>query len=266
MARAKGWIWLSLALVCAVSAGGLTYFLLQQQNQKVVEAVNNAQGQVEAQQEPTVMIPVATSNLERGTVLAPDMFAAREFPVSLVPTSALTDTELLDGQVLAQSVAQGDIFRPESLYGGAGAPLSSEIESGRTVIAFPAEDLLGATGLLVEGDRIDLLISSNIKDRETQEDLGQLTGYTVQNVRVMRILSAVPTAENPNPVPKAFLLELDPADAVMVKAVKDTDGTLDLALRSPVDTDAFEEAPVTEDDIVRLMTRFGAPDTVGSAP
>ncbi len=29
MARSKGWIWISLALVCALSAGTLTYYLLQ---------------------------------------------------------------------------------------------------------------------------------------------------------------------------------------------------------------------------------------------
>lgn len=268
MARAKGWIWLSLALVCALSAAGLTYFLLQRQSDASARELDMARQElVSAPREETVLVPVAARDLERGTVLSPDSFVQKEFPVSLAPSSALTDTELLDGQALAQYIAQGDIFRPEALYGGTGAPLSASIEPGRTIISFPVVDLFTGTGLFVEGDRVDLLLSISVRATgEGQQGSDNLTGYTVQNVRVMRILTPQPTEGNPNPPPTALLLELDPADAVMVKKVKDAGGTIDLALRSPVDDGAFDVPAVNDGQLIRLMSGEGGPDTVGRAP
>jgi hypothetical protein len=50
----------------------------------------------------------------------------------------------------------------------------------------------------------------------------------------------------------------------MVKKVKDAGGTIDLALRSPVDTNDFDVPVVTDGDLVRLMS--GGSDSVGNAP
>jgi pilus assembly protein CpaB len=267
MARAKGWIWLSLALVCALSAGGLTYFLLQQQSAAAEQALAEAR-QFAPPEIETAAIPVAARDLERGQVLTAQDFELKAFPVELVPSSAIADPAELEGQILAEHVSLGDIFRTSSLYGGTGAPLSSEIATGRTVIAFPVVDLFTGTGLFVEGDRVDLLLSVGLEAEQDGQavDAGDITGYTVQNVRVMRILRPRPTEEQPNPAPTALLLELDPSDAVMVKKVKDAGGTVDLALRSPADGDAFEVSPVTDGDLVRLMSGEGGPDIVGDAP
>jgi pilus assembly protein CpaB len=269
MARAKSWIWISLALVCALGAAGLTYYLLQRQNSAAAAALALAQEErANAPKEATVSIPVASRDLERGLVLAPELFDLKEFPLSLAPSSAITDTALLDGQTLAQFVAQGDIFRPQALYGGTGAPLSSSIAPGRTIITFPVLDLFSGTGLFVEGDRVDLLLSIGVETTaEDGEGAGDdnITGYTVQNVRVMRTLTSPPSQDNPNPPPSALLLELDPADAVMVKKVKDAGGTIDLALRSPVDEENFAVPVVTDGDLIRLMSG-SPPATVGNAP
>lgn len=268
MARAKGWIWISLALVCALGAGGLTYFMLQRQSAAAAAEADKRIQEIEAApKEETVSIPVATRDLERGVEIVPDAFELKEFPLSLAPSSAITDTELIAGQILSQFVAQGDIFRQESIYGGTSAVLSSAIESGRTVIAFPITDLFTGIGLFVEGDRVDMLLSIGLEATlpDGSTPAGSITGYTVQNVRIMRIVSPRPTEESPNPAPTALLLELDPADAVMVKKVKDSGGTIDLALRSPVDEDDFTVPPVTDTDLAILMGG-GAPDTVGNAP
>jgi pilus assembly protein CpaB len=267
MGRAKGWIWLSLALVCALSAGGLTYFLLQQQSAAAELALAEARTFAPPEIE-TAAIPVAARDLERGQLITPQDFELKAFPVDLVPSSAIADPAELEGQILAEHVSVGDIFRSSSLYGGTGAPLSSEIASGRTVIAFPVMDLFTGTGLFVEGDRVDLLLSVGVEAEQDGQavDAGEITGYTVQNVRVMHILRPRPTTEEPNPPPTALLLELDPSDAVMVKKVKDAGGTVDLALRSPVDSEAFDVGPVTDTDLIRLMSGDGGSDIVGNTP
>jgi pilus assembly protein CpaB len=267
MARTKGWIWLSLALVCALSAGALTYFLLQRQATETERLIQEAQANAAVVPVvETVDLPVATRDLERGMMLVAQDFTLKPFPLELAPAIAITDTALLDGQILAERVTQGDFFRENALYGGGGGPLSSDIEQGRTVIAFPIVDLFTGTGLFVEGDRIDMLLSISAAgaDADGEQASENLTGYTAQNVRIMRILSPTPTQENPRPAPTALLLELDPADAVMVKKIKDIGGTIDIALRSPLDEDAFPVPPVTDRDLFRLMQ--GDSSIVGSQP
>lgn len=269
MARTKGWIWLSLALVCALSAGALTYFLLQRQAAETERLIQEAQASAAViPVVETLDVPVATRDLERGSILVAEDFTLKPFPIELVAAITITDTQLLAGQVLAERVTQGDFFRESALYGGGGGPLSSDIEQGRTIIAFPIVDLFTGTGLFVEGDRIDLLLSisaagTGADGEQTSENI---TGYTAQNVRIMRILSPPPTQENPRPAPSALLLELDPADAVMVKKIKDIGGTIDMALRSPLDEDAFPVPPVTDRDLIRLMQSGSGSNIVGSQP
>jgi pilus assembly protein CpaB len=263
MARSKGWIWLSLALVCALSAGGLSYYFLQRQNTAAQEAI--LQAQQAAPPIETVKIPVAARAMEQGTTLVAADIELKDFPLNLAPTSALTDAEVLAGRILSEPLAQGDFFRDSALYGGEGGSLSETIAQGKTVIAFPIVELLATTNLFVEDDRVDLLLSFDGAVAPEGVDAGSITGYTVQNARVVRILTAPPTNDNPQPTPTALLLELDPSDAVMVKKVKDSGGTIDLALRSPLDNEPFDVSPVTDNDLIRLM-QGGEPDTVGSRP
>ncbi|HMQ30630.1 MAG TPA: Flp pilus assembly protein CpaB [Chloroflexaceae bacterium] len=265
MARAKGWIWISLALVCAVSAGGLSYYLLQRQNAATQAAI--AQAQQAVPEVETVAVPVAARSLERSTTLTAADIELKEFPLGLTPASALTDPELLAGRILSEPLAQGDFFRESSLYGNEAGSLSETIAPGKTVIAFPIVDLFSTTGLFVEDDRVDLLLSFQDLVASAEQAGGPVTGYTVQNARVVRILTGPPSQDNPNPPPTALLLELDPSDAVMVKKVKDSGGTIDLALRSPLDNEPFDVSPVTNEDLIRLMGGDGGgPETTGNAP
>ncbi|MFV9506974.1 MAG: Flp pilus assembly protein CpaB [Oscillochloridaceae bacterium umkhey_bin13] len=259
MAKGKGWIWLSLALVCALSAGVLTYFLLQRQNAAQQAAIEQALQQAAAAPAPveTIDLPVAVRELLVDTVITGQDLTLRAFPVEVVPPSALVDPAQIEGRVVSQRLSAGDLFMPASLYGGEVASLSSEIEPGRTVMAFPIIDLFTSVNLFVPNDRVDMLLSF------AAEEQGMLTGYTVQNVRILRILIPRPTDNNPNPAPTALLLELSPAEAVLVKKVKDAGGTIDLALRSPLDNQPFEIDPVTNQDLIQLM-RQGAPPSVGS--
>ena len=263
MVRTKGWIWISLALICALGAGGLAYYMLQQQRIAAEAAISAAQQRSAVAELVTTEIPVAARDLERGTLIQDTDIVVKAFPVELVPSAVITDMTRLSGQILAEPVTQGDLFRERTLYGSEQGPLSAEIAQGRTIIAFPIVDLFAGTGLLVEGDRIDLLLSVEV-EREAQEGAAtreKLTGYTVQNVRVMRILTDPPTEENPEPRPTALLLELAPGDAVMVKKVKDAGGTIDLALRSPLDEEPFRVPMVDDDALITLLQ--GEAETIG---
>jgi pilus assembly protein CpaB len=53
-------------------------------------------------------------------------------------------------------------------------------------------------------------------------------------------------------VVRAYLLALNPQDALVLKHLKDNGGVFDLVLRSPTSTQSFDLTPVTQEYIVEL--------------
>ena len=115
-------------------------------------------------------------------------------------------------------------------------------------MAFTREDLLNQSTVIQEGDAIDLMLTLDIK-QETEEFTreGKSTSYTLQNIRVLRIMRPAPTEQAPNPEPIAILFEMTPQDAVIAKFVKDAGGTVDFTLRAENDTDPYTTEAITQD-------------------
>ena len=61
-----------------------------------------------------------------------------------------------------------------------------------------------------------------------------------------------PTDSLENIVVRAYLLALNPQDALVLKHLKDNGGVFDLVLRSPTSTQSFDLTPVTQEYIVEL--------------
>ena len=51
---------------------------------------------------------------------------------------------------------------------------------------------------------------------------------------------------------RAYLLALDPQDALVLKHLKDTEAIFDIVLRNPTSTAQFDLTPVTEEYIIEL--------------
>lgn len=254
MNRGKGWIWISLALVCAIGAGVLSFYVLGQEAQ-AAQARATLSAAPTAVPIPTMRVPVAAKELQAGAILVEGDYALKDFPVDLVPSNAITDTEKLAKQTLVQPVAAGDIFRSETLLGGNGAPLSGQIETGKTLFALPVVDLMGGSGLVSDGDHVDLMLSLDSANKDT--GASKTTGYTIQNVQVFRVLAPPKTEQEPNPKPNGYMLVLAPKDAVLVKATKDAGGTIDMALRSPSDSKPFDAPAITTEQLEAKLRSGG---------
>jgi pilus assembly protein CpaB len=59
-----------------------------------------------------------------------------------------------------------------------------------------------------------------------------------------------PTEDDKQPKATALLFSMKPEDAVMVKFVKDVGGTIDFALRSPLDKETFQAPRVDDADLI----------------
>ena len=247
--RRRGCIMIGLGLVLAISTGALVFRLL---NQAVPSAAALASAAAQPLPTPTSVptksIPVAARELVVGTTLTTTDIIQREYPEDLLPVGVMTDTTKLEGQVVVERIVEGEFFRSTQFRGGGEKPLSEELQPKKVAMAFSREDLLNKSAVMQEGDRLDLMLTIDIKEEtETYTREGKATSYTLQNIKVLRIVRDKATEQNPNPAATSIVFEIDPQDAVIAKFVKDSGGTLDFTLRSSKDTKPFETEAINQD-------------------
>lgn len=243
MPARRGWILIFLGVVLALGSGVLILNLLRQ-----AVPVQSASVVVPPTPVPTRPLPVAGRELLAGTTISDTDVVMREYPEDLLPVGVLTDTAEIAGQILAEPLQEGEFFRASQLMGNSTGPLSEQIESERVVVAFPVDDLMAQSKVIREGDRVDLLLTLDIEEESaTETRKGKSTNITLQNINVFRIIRDDATEQNPNPQPKSILFEMAPQDAVIAKFVKDSGGTMDLLLRSPLDTATFDTEMINQD-------------------
>ena len=248
MKRRSGWIVFTLGLVLALGAGALVYVILQQQS---VAAAEQARAQARAEvelQARTVALPVAARALDPGRPLAADDIVLKDFPADLVPTTALTSTADLESRVLVRAVGAGETFQRSMLLGESGTAISQQIQQGFVLFAFPIVDLMSQSDLIQDGDRIDLLLTVPPSTGADGQTSARVSALTLQNIEVFKVLRPVDD-EGARGAATALLCSLKPEDAVMIKFIKDSGGTIDFALRSPLDAEPFSAPPVDEADL-----------------
>lgn len=233
MSRRKGWMFFALGLILALSAAAMVFIVLQNAE---------AKQPVAAPPPPTTKLPVAARPLDPGVKISAADYILKDFPLDLVPVSAISETVNLESQLLVRSVGQGETFRTDQFLGGQGASMSQQIKQGMVLFAFPIVDLMSQSDLVKDGDHIDLLLTLPLKELrsdDTEKDLGQATALTLQNIEVYKVLRTAKQEGQAEGAPNALLINITPADALILKYAKDSGGVIDFALRSQLDTEPF---------------------------
>jgi hypothetical protein len=98
---------------------------------------------------------------------------------------------------------------------------------------------------------------------ERDQSLDNISVLTLQNLEVLWIIEEPETQpeetrgqeeEEVAPRGRALVLKADPQDAVVLKYIRDSEGIIDLVLRSPTNGTLFEVEPV---NVNYLMLRYG---------
>lgn len=248
MNRRRGWVPLALGLVLAIGTGVATFFLLQQQRQAAAAQVEILAAQ-ESGSRPTLKLPVAARPLTPGTIISADDVLLKDFPMDLVPVSAITTTIDLEAQVLAEPVGQGETFSTSQLVGETATRASRQLPAGQVLFAYPIGDLLSQSNVIEDGDHLDLLITLPVASADGSV-IGPVTAFTLQNVTVFKVLRAPGDDEAQAGQAVSLLLSITPEDAVLLKHVKDSEGVIDFVLRSVLDTEPVEVPPVNRDQLL----------------
>jgi pilus assembly protein CpaB len=237
----------------AIATGALVFYTLQQQQRALAARAQALAEVAPAPDVPTLQLPVAARPLPPGTILSTEDFLLKEFPLDLVPVAAITETISLESRLIVEPIGQGETFSTTKIAGGAGAAISQQIAPGNVLTAFPAGDLLSTANIIEDGDRLDLLLTLQVPSADG-ESARPVTAFTLQNILVFRVLRPAGEIDARDMPPEALLLSVTPEEAVLIKHVKDSGGTLDFVLRASQDTVPSDVPPVDRED---LIARYG---------
>jgi len=231
---------------------------------------------------PQVYVVMASREIPDQAVVTPDALVVRPFPAEFAPPGAISQPEQVVGKF-----AVGTIYRDQIVMNGhvstgkKATSLSDRVPPGRVVVWLPMPDLLAGQVGFQPGDRLDILLSLKLVQQEVGEtpsnatsSNGMSTQTTLQNVEIFAIgeqqqagvkatEGGVSARTSASTQPLALLV--DHQDAIIIKYIKDSGGTIDLALRSSDEERIVRTDAVTVDSIAERF-RFRVPQEVRATP
>lgn len=257
----RGLLWILAGGIVAALAGLVAMFALR-------TAVTTVQVP-EVAAPLTRPVVVATHLVERRTVLSEADVEIRELPEDAIRSGAVVKTEDAVGRITLRELNEGEIILAQNLLEvtAEGAPeegqvsLGEALEEDELAVALPATDLMSRFGVVMPGDKVDVLFSVNVVGKTLLEEVprgGLVALTTVQDLEILQIVAEKPVAEEgeegEQPGERLIILIADPQEAVIIKYLKDSGGVIDFALRAPTSERLFDTEPVT---INYLARRYG---------
>lgn len=252
MSRQRSSIQLITALVLALAAGVLVFKWMQSRPEARTIDPLNAQ----------VMIAVAAHDLTRGQGIAEADVRLAPRRVAELPVHFFRDAQALSGRVTAAPVASGEaltdaLLAPETVIAGG---VSALISPGMRAIAVQGNKVMGISGFVHPGTRVDVLATLDVPDGGHNKPVTKLV---LEHVKVLatgtRLEPAGPDGET-SPV-DVYTLELSPDQSERL-ALASTQGTLHFAMRNPTDD---RPSGTHGMDMAHMLAGLGGPSAAGPA-
>jgi pilus assembly protein CpaB len=236
-----------ILLVAALLIAAVTAFMAR----SMFSGGQTAPAAVAKAPEPTgPQVLVATRALPVGTILTADAFRFQPWPEELVeqayfqqgegegdPLKDLLGTVVRNPITAGQPITQGSIVSP-----GDRGFLAAALGPGMRAVTVQVNDITGVAGFVFPGDRVDLLLTQQVRANR-DEDLPLRASETIiRNVRVLatdqRPTQSVDEKGNTIVAPfRMVTLEVTPIIAERI-SVAMTIGTISLSLRSLAENQA----------------------------
>jgi pilus assembly protein CpaB len=236
MREFRSWIFLGLGLLLAALTGLSLYGVAQDFGARQVAVAND-----------TATVVVAKADIATRALLTAEMLSQKTYPQNLVPAGALTNVADAVGQTTVSAIPAGAaVVRSQLVSANGRNGASVSLEKGKVLVAFPTVDPLTLAGLVRPGDRIDVLatVTSGVGEsaRKTQT--------TIQNLEVVDVLTSGTGAQKT----MSLTFVVDHQVALVLKYLRDTQATLDIAVRSRAES---ESASTTSVDLAYLLQTYG---------
>jgi Flp pilus assembly protein CpaB len=219
-------------------------------------------------------VVVVTRDLDLGDTIAVSDVELSSIPVELAPRTSISTINEVVGKIIKTDLVQGEMVLSHNLADPTNnnGDLSYILSDDHVLMAFPALDLLSREVEVQRGDIVDIFATFTQKVRtvgeittvigEPQEpELRTFTVDTLQKVSITAMVLEVIDEDVDTDVMqeennqaesriRAYLLALNPRDALILKHLKDTAAVFDIVLRAPTSTVQFDLTPVTEEYII----------------
>lgn len=225
-------------------------------------------------------VVILTRDLSLGDRLESGDVQEIEVPEEIAPRNAISSVLDAEGKITKTDLIQGEILLASNLADPTNnnKDLSFILSDNHVLMAFPATDLMSRESMIQRGDIIDIFAtfeediqttgtSVETTDEGKEPETRTFTINSLQNVNITAMVvdiidqkdggDASPLgAESDGEATKietnirAFLLALNPQDALILKHLKDTEAIFDIVLRAPTSSVQFELTPVTEEYII----------------
>ncbi len=213
----------SMMLLAVASGCGLVAMFLFQQvsSNKSLEAT-----------EEKIEVLVATVEITPGQPLDETNSEFREYPISVVPQNAVTLPEEFEGLAIKSRAFPGDTITLDKLTKDKAA--SSAIPKGMTVIAINVDSAMMSGGLLLPGDKVDVMVTYMMR---TSMGAGTVIKTVLEFVEVFSTgkMREIDGSSSDTKV-KTISLLVTPQQAALVKLAEKI-GELHLSMRSKDDSE-----------------------------
>jgi len=241
MGNWKASIPIILALVIA-SAGSFSLY-------KWIQARTAPQETVQVQSD-AVPVAVAAIDLPWGTKLNPEMIKKMPFLKESLPSGYASDINLLKDRVILTSLKMNDPIvehelAPVSVTTGG---VSAILGQGKRAIAVKGDKVIGISGFINPGNRIDVLVTLN--DPATKKEKTKLV---LDNIPVLATGTQILKNDKGEPAPvDVYTLEVTPEESEKL-ALAAAEGKLQFALRNVTDSETVLTSGMTISQVLASL-------------
>lgn len=252
MQNRRGTLYLILAVISGLSAVLLARNWLQQQIPIIPVGAD------------TTPVIVASEDVPAGTALDASQIEVFDWPADHIPEGVIRDPNQTMGRVLKRAIIEGEpVLESTLLAMGAEAGLHALIGPSRRAMSIKVDAVVGVAGWIKPGTRVDVLATVRRIDWDRPLPYSKVI---LQDVKVLAIDQKLEEAdEGEAEIVSVVTLEVDPPQAQRL-AFATAEGTVQLALRNPEDSEVVHTQSVTVSDVMPVHITNGAKPAVANKP
>lgn len=215
-------------------------------------------------------VVVASHDIPLGKLLTNADLNIVSIPVEFATRNSISTIEDAVGKILKVDLISGELILSHNLADPTAIThdVAYILSETHVLYAFPAVDLMSREALIQRGDLIDVFATLDTaievateEDPEEKTEVASITFNAMQRLNITAMIVDIITEEatiqaegdeaetvpRQRKIVKAYLLALDPQDALVLKHLKDIGANFDFVLRAPTSTGSFDLTPVTSE-------------------
>jgi pilus assembly protein CpaB len=212
----------------------------------------------------TVRIALAGRDLEVGSILRDDDIKLADWPGAVPAGATARPQDLVGRGVTTPIYAKEPIIESRLAPKGAGGGLAAMIPQGMRAVAIRVNEVVGVSGFVVSGMRVDVLISGNSPGGNG--NLGTLTKTLLQNIEVLSAGQDFKKDAEGKPIMVQVVNLLVTPEQAEQLSLASNQTTIQLILRNPLDRQVTQ-TPGAAMSHLFTGAKFSVPQTgdLGSA-